>query len=231
MSQLQSILRSSNMKLILASQSPRRQELLRKLDAEFEAISADIDETWHEDETPYEYVQRLAIEKAMKISAENNDAAVIGGDTTLDFENKAIAKSENEEEASAVLAKLAGHTHQVHTGFALVNDGRIFVSGVTSATITFREISTAEIEEYLRTDHWQDKAGSYAIQGKAAAFVKDFTGSYYDILGLSVYQVAAGLITIGMGIDPLKLNMLYQDESSLKQRVLSSDNLSDFASC
>jgi septum formation protein len=219
------------MKLILASQSPRRKELLAKLGVEFEAISADIDETWHEDETPYQYVQRLAIEKAMKIAGEHQEAVVIGGDTTLDFENKAIARSDNASEASAVLARLAGHTHQVHTGFALVNSNRLFASGVTSATMTFRAISTAEIEEYLRTDNWQDKAGSYAIQGKAAAFVKDFTGSYYDILGLSLYQVAAGLITVGIEFDPMTLKTLYQDESSIKQRILSSDNLADFASC
>jgi septum formation protein len=202
-------------KLVLASTSPRRKQILEMLGLEFEVRAVEVDESIIAGESPYDYVHRLAITKAQAGSghtkeiitkatttgeiAEVTYELVIGGDVTIDRDGIALAKAESPAEARQMLASLSGKTHMVRDAFALTSGGagycELLSSGVTTSMVTFRDLSEADIDEYLSSGEWEGKAGAYAIQGKAADFITDIQGSFYDILGLPIYAVAAALIS------------------------------------
>ena len=176
------------MRLVLASGSPRRRELLTQAGFVFEVKAADIDETRRVGEAPAEYVQRLAVEKATKIAALEVGAVVLGADTTVVLDGEVMNKPVDQADAERMLRALSGKTHQVHTGLAVVS-GERRVMHVETTDVTFREIGEAELGVYLASGHAMDKAGAYGIQGYAARWIPRIDGDYFNVMGLPLSVV------------------------------------------
>ena len=178
------------MKLILASRSPRRAELLAAAGISFEVLAADIDETPRANETPEAYVERLAIEKASAVLALRPGAMVLGADTTVVIDRLILGKPENEAEATEMLRRLRGRVHDVFTGVAVVD-----ASGVRSAVertrVWFDPMTDEDISWYVASGEPVDRAGGYAIQGLASRFVSRIEGSYTNVVGLPVAVVSS----------------------------------------
>lgn len=189
-------------KLILASASPRRKIILEKLQIPFSIIPADIDESTRLDETPSQYVERLSIEKALKISILYPKALVIGSDLTCDLDGKAIGKAVDNEDAKLILTTFSNRSHFGRCGWAILKESTILASGVASTIVTFKKILQNQITEYINSGRTEGLAGAYGIQDIGKLFLKDFRGSYYDILGLPIYLIAETLITFGFKINP-----------------------------
>jgi septum formation protein len=176
--------------LILASQSPRRRELLAQLGYQFSCCPADIDETVKIDESPIEYVERLALEKAQYIAKNQSDTTlVLGSDTCVVCDGEILGKPENLTQCIKHLTMLSGNKHQVLTAIAVVQ-GPFSQSLVVSTDVEFKMLATEEIINYWQTGEPQDKAGSYGIQGIAGQFVKQINGSYSAVVGLPLYETA-----------------------------------------
>lgn len=208
------------MKLILASSSPRRKEILSMLDIPFKIAPADIDEGFRENETPIEYVHRLSIEKAMKIADLQPQATVIGSDLTIDFEDTSYAKAESPDEARNMLTKFSGNAHYTRCGFAVIHNGMLVSSGVASTEITFREVPENELNEYIDSEEWKGLAGAYGVQGAAAKFVKDFKGSYFDILGMPVYEIGGVLLKLGYKISESEFAKVLKRDQEEVERII-----------
>jgi len=180
------------MNIVLASQSPRRKELLNLIVEEFVVAPADIDETVHEGESPKVYVQRMAREKARVVAEHHPQSLVIGSDTTVVNDGEILGKPSSRAEARQMLRRMSGKTHEVYTSVKLqsVTHSEEFIS---SAAVTFYELSEADIETYLDREEYADKAGAYGIQGGAALFVKEIKGDYYSIVGFPVGAVSQAL--------------------------------------
>jgi len=175
-------------KLILASASPRRVELLHQMQLEFEQQVADIDETHRSGESAEEFVCRLALEKAQAIKEKNeNEVAVIGSDTVVVLNEKILGKPENKQQAFEMLSLLSAKTHQVMTAVSLVT-AKNEQTMLNVSEVTFMPLSKEIIEAYLVTDESMDKAGAYAVQGIAAQFITEIKGSYSGIMGLPLYE-------------------------------------------
>ncbi|MDO6444725.1 Maf family protein [Colwellia sp. 1_MG-2023] len=176
--------------LILASQSPRRRELLAQLGYQFTCCPADIDETVKINETPIEYVQRLAVEKSAHIAKSQPETTlVLGSDTCVVYQNQILGKPDNLTQSIDCLSMLSGNTHQVLTAIAVVQ-GQFSKALVVSTDVTFKTLTKEEIINYWHTGEPQDKAGSYGIQGIAGQFVKHISGSYSAVVGLPLYETA-----------------------------------------
>lgn len=182
--------------LVLASASPRRRDLLAQIGIVPDLIiPADIDETPRRGELPAVYARRMAHEKAMAAAAFDmpDGAAVIAGDTVVACGRMILPKTETEAEARDCLIRLSGRRHRVLGGLALrLPDGRLMSRLVTSR-VTMKRLTTPEIDGYIATGDWKGKAGGYAIQGPAAAMIRHIEGSYSNIVGFSLYDVAAML--------------------------------------
>jgi len=170
-------------KLILASSSPRRRELLAQAGYVFEVVPADIDETRRIDEEPSAYVARLALEKAQAIHARNRDAIVLGADTTVVLNGEVLNKPKDIDEAACMLRALSGCTHQVHTGIAVVTS-KAQRSHVETTNVVFAPIPEEELAIYLTTGDSLDKAGAYGIQGYAARWIPRIEGDFFNVMGL-----------------------------------------------
>ncbi len=172
--------------LILASQSPRRAELLRSAGIEFRVQPASIPEERREGEKPIDYVCRLAREKALAVYTEaDGDSAVLGADTIVLLEEVVMEKPTGAADASSMLMMLAGRTHQVMTGVCLA--GNAFADiGAEVTEVSFSPITTEEIAAYVRTGEPMDKAGAYAIQGIASRWIAGLDGCYFNVVGLPV---------------------------------------------
>ncbi len=174
------------MRIILASKSPRRRELLAKLYEDFEIITADVDETLPEGTPSVMGVEILARKKGEAV-AENEGASalVISSDTLVEIDGIQLGKPHDRLDAHRMLSMLAGREHGVHTGVAVHYRGRVY-SGVASARVKFYPISDEEIYEYIDTGEPMDKAGSYAIQGIGGKFIESYSGGFDTIMGLSL---------------------------------------------
>ncbi len=189
--------------LILASASPRRRELLTQIGVDFVTQSADIDESHLANETPDDYVMRLANAKASKVASKVLESqCVLGADTIVVVGDEVLGKPKDMEAAASMLSKLSGREHRVLTGVALIDatDVRMIESFVVRTTVHFRRLSDAEINAYIKCGEPMDKAGAYGIQGLGGAFVKSITGSYSNVVGLPLAETfellsAAGLKT------------------------------------
>ena len=170
-------------KLILASASPRRRELLAQAGYVFDVYPAHIDEARGEDEKPAAYVARLALEKAQAIHAQHPDAIVLGADTTVVLGGDVLSKPETIEEAERMLRALSGHIHQVHTGIAVVSS-KGQRTHVETTNVEFVPIPEEELAEYLATGDSLDKAGAYGIQGYAARWIPRIEGDFFNVMGL-----------------------------------------------
>ena len=180
------------MHLILASQSPRRRELLGLFRRPFTVQVADIDETMDDTLPPYDEVARVSRAKAEAIAREKDDI-VVAADTIVVCAGQTLGKPRTEAEAAQMLRLLSGRDHQVMTGMTVLQGDRA-VTCTEVTDIHFRELSDKEIESYIATGEPMDKAGSYGIQGGAALFAERMVGDYYNVMGLPVcrlYQILA----------------------------------------
>jgi septum formation protein len=175
-------------KLILASGSPRRAEILTSVGWEFTKHVADIDETEHEGESPEAYVVRLACEKATAVADQYPGEFVLGADTTVVIDEQIIAKPVDLDDARRMLTLLSGNWHEVLTGVAVVRNGDI-QSGIQSTRVKFATMSDAEINFLAERGDPLDKAGAYAVQAQAALFIEGIEGDYWNVVGLPVSLV------------------------------------------
>lgn len=176
--------------LYLSSGSPRRQELLQQLNLTFKVLNALIDEQVLPGESPEDYVIRIAIEKAQAgfDKVVSNQAWVIGGDTAVVLGDEVFGKPENEADAYRMLGLLSGRTHTVMSAVAVVDDNQV-LSALSQTEVTFRALTEKEMKEYWLSGEPLGKAGSYAIQGLGARFIKHIQGSYSAVMGLPLYEL------------------------------------------
>lgn len=185
-------------RIILASASPRRIELLKLAGLSFDVMPADIDETALPDEEPSLHVRRLAAEKARSVAAGKPDCLVIGADTIVFIDGEILGKPATREDARITLAKLSGQAHEVYTGFCIAHINRgIKISEVVKSSVIFREITPDELSWYAGTPEPYDKAGAYAVQGMGASFIREIHGSCTNVIGLPLCEVMEKLKMIG----------------------------------
>jgi septum formation protein len=187
-------------RLFLASGSPRRSELLRQIGVPFTTLLTCVDEAPKVNESPADYVERLARAKAqagLAALAEPGGAVVLGADTSVILAGQILGKPCDRADAQAMLAALSGSTHQVLTAVALASVGCCEVR-LVSSQVSFRPLSLAEIDAYWASGEPLDKAGSYAIQGLGAVFVRHLEGSFSAVVGLPVCETAALLADFGI---------------------------------
>ena len=192
------------MKIILASQSPRRKELLERMGIQdFETISPNVDESAFHGLPPEELVRRLSAEKAAAVAGKvGEDAIVIAADTVVALEGAVLGKPADELDAFKMLSALSGVRHQVYTGVTVCRGGEKQTAHEVT-DVTFRELSEREIEDYIATGEPMDKAGAYGIQGYGALLIQGISGDYYNVMGLPVCRLSGMLARFG--VDCLKL--------------------------
>lgn len=184
----------------LASGSPRRRELLQQIGVSFRVVGTAVDEAVLPGETPAAYVTRLAAAKAdagWDRSRDAADAPVLAADTAVVLEGKILGKPANRQDAEGMLRQLSGRTHEVLTAIALRTVNGL-QSRISRSEVTFRSIAEAEAEAYWETGEASDKAGAYAIQGRAAIFIADLRGSYSGVMGLPLFETAELLSEAGV---------------------------------
>lgn len=175
-------------RIILASKSPRRKQLMEELKLPFEIVVADIDETIDESNPLTKEIENLSYRKALAVFKENENALVIGSDTIVVINNKVLGKPKDEKDAHQMLKVLQGNKHQVITGVTLLyKDERESFSVVTD--VYFNEMSDLEIDDYIKTKEPMDKAGSYGIQGQGCKFIKKIDGDFYAVMGFPIAEV------------------------------------------
>jgi septum formation protein len=186
--------------LYLASQSPRRRELLAQLGVTFEIIDVDVPEVRAVDESPRAYVKRVAREKARAglaiVRPRDPEAVVLGSDTEVVRDDRVYGKPRNAEDAAAMLRALSGRTHAVISVVCCAT-ARAENIAVSESSVTFAELDAATIESYVATGEPFGKAGAYAIQGRAAAFIAHLSGSYSGVMGLPLFETARLLCAAG----------------------------------
>lgn len=201
------------MKLILASSSPRRKELLKKITDEFIVIESDFDEkaiSFQGDVS--QYVIELAKAKAMNVLNKINNEAmhrellneeffIVGCDTVVEIENNILGKPKDNLEAEIMLGKLSGKIHRVYSGIALLNASKnVAKTDYACTEVTFSKLSKEEIKHYIASGESLDKAGAYGIQGKAAIFVEEIRGCYYNIVGLPLNKLYKMFLEMGVNL-------------------------------
>jgi septum formation protein len=184
------------MRLILASQSPRRLELLARLAVTPDAVvPADIDETPLKGELPLPYARRVAAAKAAAVAEAG--ALTLAADVVVAAGRRILPKAESEDEARFCLALLSGRRHRVHCAVTLIDGGGTARHRASTTIVTFKRLSAEEIAAYLASGEWRGKAGGYAIQGRAEALVRALSGSYSGVMGLPLFETRALLTAAG----------------------------------
>ena len=187
-------------RLILASASPRRLALLAQAGIEPDRVEpAEIDETSASGELPRALATRLSQAKAEAVAARFPENIVLGADTVVACGRRFLPKAEEEADVRRCLALLSGRRHRVHTGVA-VRSGELVRSRVVTSAVTFKRLSEAEVDGYVRCGEWRGKAGGYAIQGKAAAFIRAISGSHSGVVGLPLFETAQMLSGAGLPV-------------------------------
>lgn len=177
--------------LVLASASPRRLELLRQIGIVPDVVDpADLDETPLRKELPSAHALRLSCEKALRVLPRHPGAFVLAADTVVACGRRILPKPADEATARRCLALLSGRRHRVHSGVALIGPDGQLASRRVDSQVGFKRLDAEEIEAYLKTGEWHQKAGGYAIQGRAAAFVRFVSGSYSNVVGLPLFETA-----------------------------------------
>jgi len=176
--------------LILASNSPRRRELLEQAGIPYVSEPADVDESVLPGEAPGAYALRLALEKAQSTAGRHSEGLVLGADTIVVVDGDIMGKPASKEDAVRMLARLSGRSHVVMTGVALLDAATSrAVTGLEETSVRFREVSPDEIEDYASTGEPMDKAGAYGIQGRASVFVEGISGCFFNVVGLPLARV------------------------------------------
>jgi septum formation protein len=193
---------SEQPELVLASASPRRLELLRQVGIEPDACDPPhIDERPRPKETPVQLAARLAEAKLDEVAARHAGAFILAADTVVACGRRVLPKAADEAEARACLERLSGRRHRVHTGIAVVApDGRRRARVVTTM-VSFKRLNATEIAAYIASGEWRDKAGGYAIQGRAALFARGINGSYTNVVGLPLLETANLLAGLGFPVE------------------------------
>lgn len=182
-------MKKTSQHLILASASPRRVDLLKQLHiAPNTIVSADIDEAPHKCEKPANLAKRLALGKAEAVYHDNKDSFILAADTVVACGVQLLDKAQTPDQARTYLKKLSGRRHQVYGGITLITpDGRV-LTRLSKTIVQFKALTNLEIDTYIASNEWEGKAGGYAIQGLAGAYVKFISGSYSNVVGLSLYD-------------------------------------------
>ncbi len=185
--------------IVLASASPRRRELLQQIGVRCQVMPVDIDESSLANETPTDYVSRLAREKAEAASnlIGNDHPPVLGADTIVELQGELLGKPADSAQAVEMLTRLSGTTHQVHTAVAVVCHGATH-QRLHSSRVSFAALTEAQIRAYVDTGEPLDKAGAYGIQGAAAAFIRHLEGSFSSVMGLPLFETAELLSQCGV---------------------------------
>ena len=189
MPQTDAVINNSARYLQLASKSPRRAELLSQIGVPYKVVSANVEEIRAENESPFDYVNRLAREKAQDGFSRTPDMPTLGSDTIVVCEGQVLEKPRDEDHAVEMLMRLSGKEQYVYTALAIVSNEKI-VEAHSQTSVTFRAISEPEARRYWQTGEPADKAGGYAIQGLGAVFVKQIKGSYSAVVGLPIEVLA-----------------------------------------
>ena len=189
--------------IYLASQSPRRAELLSQIGVEYEVKVADIDESMLPGESAQDYVCRIACSKAREVAAQldrtQKSVPVLAADTTIELDGDIIGKPQDSEHCQCILRQLSGRDHQVLSAVALLHGERLDYR-LSRNRVRFKSLSKAEIDAYCASPEPMDKAGAYAIQGRAAVFVEHLQGSYSAVMGLPLFETATLLRDAGIEI-------------------------------
>lgn len=175
--------------IYLASQSPRRRELLAQIGVDYELVSVDVEESRQPDESPETYVQRLSRDKAQAGARVKSDLPVLGADTIVVLENQVLEKPADKLDGINMLMALSDTTHQVMTAVSLTFQG-CTETALSTTVVSFRNISRQEAEAYWATGEPADKAGAYGIQGLASVFVREIKGSYSGVVGLPLFETS-----------------------------------------
>lgn len=187
-------------RLVLASASPRRSELLRQVGLEFDVQPPpDVEDGQLDGESPVDHARRSAEAKALAVSKQCPGALVLGADTVVALGGEALGKPADAAEARGMLAALSGRAHRVHTGVSLARDRRALVTEAATTEVVFRELAEAEIDAYVGTGEPLDKAGAYGIQGRGALLVESVRGCYSNVVGLPLSRTYELLLKVGRG--------------------------------
>jgi len=189
-------------KIILASASPRRKQLLKSLNIDFEVIPSQIEESIDKENFSFELIEKLALEKAQDVADKTDSPAlVIGADTVVVIDEHILGKPENKEEAFKMLRLLSGRTHKVISAIAIVDKStnKVITDHVISE-VTFKNLTNSEIWSYIETGEPMDKAGAYAIQGLGNKFISSISGCYNNIVGISTGKLAEMLNQFGINV-------------------------------
>jgi septum formation protein len=184
---------TNSSKLILASGSPRRRELLSRARIDFEVVQSGLDEVREAHESAREYALRMARDKALAVSTQHPYRDVLAADTVVECEGAILEKPVDAADATRMLNALSGRTHTVVTAFAIALDGKIVASDAVTSRVTFRTLSADEIGDYIATGEPFDKAGAYGIQGIGGGFIAHVEGSRDNVMGLPTAEVLAAL--------------------------------------
>jgi len=184
--------------VVLASASPRRRDLLGLLGLTFEVAPTDVDESWRDGEAPEVHAERLAREKAL--AGRREGAVTIGADTIVVLDGDIFGKPGDRAEAAAMLRRLSGREHVVHTAIAVAYSGRLAVT-VVATRVSFRPLAENVIEAYVNTGEPMDKAGAYGIQGFGAVLVERIEGDYFTVMGLGLARLVDLLGEVGLRYD------------------------------
>jgi len=186
------------MRLILASASPRRLDLLAQIGVTPDAVDpAHIDETPLRGELPRDHAVRLAAQKAVAVAARHPGVCVLAGDTVVAVGRRILPKAEDEATARACLRLLSGRRHHVFSAITLIDAQGGARHRLSDSIVTFRRLHAEEIDAYLASGEWHDKAGGYAIQGRAAGLIRALSGSHSGVVGLPLYEARALLVAAG----------------------------------
>ncbi|HVZ66909.1 MAG TPA: Maf family protein [Patescibacteria group bacterium] len=186
-------------KIILASSSPRRQDLMKFLGIPFDVVSSDFDETRIPDTDYKQFVEALSFEKAKVVAAAFDDAIIIGADTVVVLDGKVLGKPKDKEDAAKTLKLLSGTKHLIITGYTIFDTktGRV-VNGSVESAVKLKVLTDSEIKAYIETGEPMDKAGSYAVQGIGGLFVERVEGDYFNIVGLPLKDLRRHLADFGV---------------------------------
>lgn len=184
--------------ICLASASPRRRDLLWQIGVPHKAVATRVDEKLLPGESPHDYVERLAVEKAMTARNRGERLPVLAADTAVVLDGTVYGKPTDRADALAMLGKLSGRVHQVLTAVALASERSVELR-ISATSVRFRDLTLAEREAYWQTGEPRDKAGAYAIQGFGSVFVESLSGSYSAVVGLPLAETAELLRTAGIG--------------------------------
>lgn len=187
--------------IILASESPRRKEILEKAGLKFKVVKSNYKEYLDPKLKPHELVQKLSLEKAKAVFKKYKNCIIIAADTFVVCNNKILGKPKDEKDAKQMLSWLSGKTHLIITGFTII-DGNLdkIITKSQVSKIYMRKISSAEIDSYIKTGEPYGKAGGYAIQGIGSIFIKKINGDFFNAVGLPIYALARMLKKLGVEV-------------------------------